>query len=62
MAGQMSLFDFVGEEEKKGFEVSMPEVEEYEKEQHKLVSVSAKTVKGSGFNKVFYRSLIDLFS
>ena len=27
------FFDFVGEEEKKEFEVSMPEVEEYEKEQ-----------------------------
>ena len=33
MAGQMSLFDFVGEKEKKEFEVSMPDVEEYEKEQ-----------------------------
>ena len=33
MAGQMSLFDFVGEEEKKEFEITMPDVEEYEKEQ-----------------------------
>ena len=32
LAGQMSLFDFVGEEEKKDFELRMPEVEEYDKE------------------------------
>ncbi len=30
--GQMSLFDFVGEEEKKDFELRMPDVEEYEKD------------------------------
>ena len=28
----MSLFDFVGEEEKKDFELRMPDVEEYEKD------------------------------
>ena len=33
MTGQMSLFDFVGEEEKKEYEISLPDVEEYEKEQ-----------------------------
>ena len=33
MTGQMSLFDFVGEEEKKEYEISLPKVEEYEKEQ-----------------------------
>lgn len=32
LAGQMSLFDFVGEEEKKDFELRMPDVEEYDKE------------------------------
>lgn len=31
MAGQMSLFDFVGEEEKKAFEIQLPRVEEYDK-------------------------------
>ena len=33
MAGQMSLFDFVAEEDKKDFEIRMPDVEEYDKEQ-----------------------------
>lgn len=33
MAGQMSLFDLVGEEEKKDFEIRLPDVGEYEKEQ-----------------------------
>ncbi len=33
LTGQMSLFDFVGEEEKKHYEISMPKVGEYEKEQ-----------------------------
>lgn len=33
MTGQMSLFDFVPEEEKKEFEIRMPDVEEYDKEQ-----------------------------
>lgn len=32
MTGQMSLFDMVGEEEKKGFEVQLPDVGEYTKE------------------------------
>lgn len=32
MTGQMSLFDFVGEEEKKDFEVQLPDVGEYERE------------------------------
>ena len=33
VAGQLSLFDLVGEEEKKEYEVSMPDVGEYEKEE-----------------------------
>ena len=33
MAGQMSLFDFGAEEDKKDFEIRMPDVEEYDKEQ-----------------------------
>ena len=33
MVGQMSLFDFVAEEDKKDFEIRMPDVEEYDKEQ-----------------------------
>ncbi len=32
MAGQISLFDLVGEEDKKAYEVSMPDVGEYDKE------------------------------
>lgn len=32
MAGQMTLFDIVGEEDKKAFEVQFPDVEEYDKE------------------------------
>lgn len=32
MTGQMSLFDFVGEEEKKDFEIQLPNVGEYERE------------------------------
>ncbi len=33
LTGQMTLFDFAGEEEKTDYEVSMPEVAEYNKEQ-----------------------------
>lgn len=33
MAGQMSLFDLVSEEDKKDFDVQLPEVEEFEKEE-----------------------------
>ena len=32
MTGQMSLFDIMGEEDKKSFEIRMPDVGEYEKE------------------------------
>ena len=32
MAGQMTLFDLVGEEDKKAFEIRLPDVPEYEKE------------------------------
>ena len=32
MAGQMTLFDFVAEEDKKDFEIRMPDVEEFDKE------------------------------
>ena len=32
MAGQISLFDLVGEEDKKAYEISMPDVGEYDKE------------------------------
>ncbi len=37
MAGQMSLFDLVGEEEKKEFEIRMPDVGEYEKEKNPCI-------------------------
>lgn len=33
LAGQMSLFDFASEEEKKNYEVKIPDVEEYEREE-----------------------------
>ncbi len=32
MAGQISLFDLVGEEDKKAYEIQMPDVEEYDQE------------------------------
>lgn len=32
MAGQMSLFDLVGEEEKKAYEIQMPKVDEYDQD------------------------------
>ena len=32
MAGQLSLFDIASEEDKKEFEIRMPNVEEYDKE------------------------------
>lgn len=32
MAGQMSLFDFAGEAEKEDFQITLPDVEEYQKE------------------------------
>ncbi len=32
MAGQMSLFDFVSKEERKDYEISLPNVGEYDKE------------------------------
>ena len=33
MSGQMSLFDFASEEEKKDFEITLPDVGEYTNEQ-----------------------------
>lgn len=33
LSGQLSLFDFVSEEEKKEYEIQLPDVEEYEKEE-----------------------------
>ena len=33
MAGQMTLFDIVGEEDKKAFEINLPDVPEYDKEE-----------------------------
>jgi len=33
MSGQMSLFDMMGEEEKKTYEIALPAIEEFEKEQ-----------------------------
>ena len=33
LAGQMSLFDFAGEEEKKQYRITMPEVAEFPKEE-----------------------------
>ena len=32
MAGQLSFFDIVSEEEKKEFEIRMPDLEEFDKE------------------------------
>ena len=59
LAGQMSLFDLVSEEEKKEFEIRMPEVPEYDKE---MVLAFEKEVLGiylSGHPLERYRSMME---
>ncbi|MDO5134571.1 MAG: DNA polymerase III subunit alpha, partial [Eubacteriales bacterium] len=59
MAGQMSLFDLVGEEDKKDFEIRMPDVEEFEKE---TVLAFEKEVLGiylSGHPLEPYRTMLE---
>lgn len=49
MAGQLSLFDIVSEEDKKDFEIRMPNVPEFDKEQ-----ILSYEKRGSGY--LFKRS------
>ena len=58
-AGQMSLFDLVSEEDKKEFEIRMPNVGEYDKE---MLLAFEKEVLGiylSGHPLEGYRSIMD---
>lgn len=59
MAGQLSFFDIVDEEEKKEFEIRMPDVEEYDKE---MILAFEKEVLGiylSGHPLESYRSAME---
>ena len=58
-AGQMSLFDLVSDEEKKEYEIRMPDVEEYDKE---MILAFEKDVLGiylSGHPLERYRNIIE---
>ena len=58
-AGQMSLFDLVGEEDKKDYEIRMPDVEEYDKD---MILGFEKEVLGiylSGHPLEKYRSIME---
>ena len=50
MSGQMSLFDLVGEEEKADFQIRMPDVGEYSKENKRLIK--SIVVKKSNLVKI----------
>ena len=59
MAGQLSLFDIVSEEEKKEFEIRLPDLEEYDKE---AILAFEKEVLGiylSGHPLERYRDMMD---
>ena len=57
--GQMSLFDLVSEEDKKDYEIRMPDVEEYDKE---MILAFEKEVLGiylSGHPLEKYRNIME---
>lgn len=59
MAGQLSLFDIASEEDKKEFEIRMPQVEEYPKE---IILTFEKEVLGiylSGHPLERYRNMME---
>lgn len=58
MTGQMSLLDFLGEEEKKGFDVSYPEVSEYTKEERLAYEKEVLGVYVSGHPLEDYQRLM----
>ncbi len=58
MAGQMSLLDFLGEEEKEEFEVKMPQVEDYKKEEKLAFEKQVLGVYVSGHPLEDYLELI----
>lgn len=59
MEGQMSLLDFLGEEEKEEFEIKMPTVEEYNKEERLVAEKQVLGVYISGHPLEDYRKLIE---
>ncbi len=58
MAGQMSLLDFLGEEEKESFEVKMPDIEDYKKEEKLAFEKQVLGVYVSGHPLEDYLDLI----
>lgn len=59
MTGQMSLMDFLGEEERKDFDVRYPDVPEYEKEEMLAYEKEVLGVYVSGHPLEDYRELMD---
>lgn len=58
MTGQMSLLDFLGEEEKKDFNIAYPKVEEYEKEEKLAYEKEVLGVYVSGHPLEDYQDLM----
>lgn len=59
ISGQMSLFDLVGEEEKKAFEIRLPDVEEYDKETLLAFEKEVLGIYVSGHPLDNYRSILE---
>ncbi len=59
MAGQLSLFDIVSEEDKKDFEISMPDVPEFDKEQILAYEKEVLGIYLSGHPLEKYRGMMD---
>lgn len=59
MAGQLSLFDIVSEEDKKDFEISMPDVPEFDKEQILAYEKEVLGIYLSGHPLEKYRAMMD---
>lgn len=59
MTGQMSLLDFLGEEEKKDFDISYPEVSEYEKEEKLAYEKEVLGIYVSGHPLEDYQELMN---
>ena len=60
MTGQMSLLDFLGEEEKKDFDVKYPDVSEYDKEELLAYEKEVLGIYVSGHPLEDYQELMDL--
>ena len=59
MAGQLSLFDIVSDEDKKDFEISMPDVPEFDKEQILAYEKEVLGIYLSGHPLEKYRAMMD---